>query len=80
MTIQVKDNDPKEEDREEATIMMEVEDDVQVFVPPIEIQSPVLQLTDRTPPLIRTTPESPSNHYDRFKTKKSHPSIITPLK
>lgn len=71
MTAQIEDNSHEEEHREEATALMEVGDEVQVIVPPIQIQNPVPQLKYQTPPPItKTTPGStPTRHYE-FKTDK----------
>lgn len=48
---------------------MMVEDEVHIIIPPIQIQSPMLQLTYQTPSFIKNTSDSMPNHYDRFKTR-----------
>lgn len=53
MTILDKDYNPEEQRREEVTIVVEVEDEVQLIISPLKIQSPILQLTYRTASFVR---------------------------
>lgn len=70
VTVQIEDNNPEEEKREVATVMMEMEE-VQNISPllPIHVQNPMLQIIYKTSSsATKTTTGSTSmRHHDKFK-------------